>query len=120
MLWSLLILLALIALSLTFSYNKLVTDKHRVLSGWSDIEVQLKRHHDLIAKLISSIRQYASYEQATLQAITVLRKQVNHKQSIAQRGQIENQISGFLFSITAIAEKYPELKPGFTATDIYY
>ncbi|MBT4075207.1 MAG: LemA family protein, partial [Gammaproteobacteria bacterium] len=57
------------------SYNKLIRDKHRVLSGWSDIDVQLKRRHDLIPKLVSAIKQYASYEQATLQAVTELRQQ---------------------------------------------
>jgi LemA protein len=51
-------------------YNRLVRDRQRTRAGWSDIEVQLKRRHDLIPKLIDAVKQYAAYEQATLDQVT--------------------------------------------------
>ncbi len=56
-------------------YNLFVRDKNRVLAAWSDIDVQLKRRHDLIPKLIDAVKQYAAYESSTLSAITTLRSQ---------------------------------------------
>jgi LemA protein len=58
-------LVAFLALGV-FIYNRLVGDKNRVLSAWSDIDVQLKRRHDLIPKLVDAVRHYAAYESATL------------------------------------------------------
>ena len=54
-------------------YNRLVRDRQRTRAGWSDIEVQLKRRHDLIPKLVDAVKQYAAYEQATLDQVTALR-----------------------------------------------
>ncbi len=56
-----------------YLYNRLVTASNYVKAGWSDIGVQLKRRHDLIPKLVSAVRAYADFEQATLTAVTELR-----------------------------------------------
>jgi len=110
MIWVTSLLAVFILSFLIISYNKLISDKHRVLAGWSDIDVQLKRRHDLLPKLVSAIKQYAEYEQATLQAVIELRSQAATQQNVTDRGQLENELSGSLFSIYALAESYPDLK----------
>lgn len=91
-------------------YNYLVRDRQRTRAGWSDIEVQLKRRHDLIPKLVDAVKQYAAYEQATLDQVTALRNQAGNIQGVEQQGQLENGISQGLLSIFALQEAYPELK----------
>ena len=91
-------------------YNYLVRDRQRTRAGWSDIEVQLKRRHDLIPKLVDAVKQYAAYEQATLDQVTALRNQAGNIQGVAQQGKLENGISQGLLSIFALQEAYPELK----------
>ena len=91
-------------------YNYLVRDRQRTRAGWSDIEVQLKRRHDLIPKLVDAVKQYAAYEQATLDQVTALRNQAINIQGVEQQGQLENGISQGLLSIFALQEAYPELR----------
>ena len=118
MLWLSLIPLLFIIFYLVTCYNRLVTDKHRVLSGWSDIEVQLKRRHDLIPKLVEAIRQYASYEQATLKAVVELRNLAGNQHDTATRASLENKLSTSLFSVYAVAENYPDLKSNKNYLDL--
>jgi LemA protein len=109
MLWLVtLVTLALLTV-LIVSYNRLVRDKHRAAAGWSDIEVQLKRRHDLIPKLVTAVQQYAGYEQATLQRVTALRQAAAGSNSAQQSGT-EVQLSAALFKVFALAEDYPDLK----------
>lgn len=110
MLWFLVSIFGAIIVFLIISYNRLVRDKHRVLSGWSDIDVQLKRRHDLVPKLVAAVKQYADYEQATLQAVIELRRRANGQDNVTTRSSLENQLSDSLFSIYALAENYPDLK----------
>lgn len=91
-------------------YNLFVRDKNRVLAAWSDIDVQLKRRHDLIPKLIDAVKQYAAYESSTLSAITTLRTQSEDTSGIEKKGQIEGELSEKLHQLIALAEDYPDLK----------
>ncbi len=91
-------------------YNYLVRDRQRTRAGWSDIEVQLKRRHDLIPKLVDAVRQYAAYEQATLDQVTTLRNKAGNPRGVEQQGELENSITRSLVSIFALQEAYPELK----------
>jgi LemA protein len=91
-------------------YNRLVRDRQRTRAGWSDIEVQLKRRHDLIPKLVDAVKQYAAYEQATLDQVTALRSRAVNMQAAARQGRLETDISQSLVSIFALQEAYPELK----------
>lgn len=91
-------------------YNRLVRDRQRTGAGWSDIEVQLKRRHDLIPKLVDAVKQYAAYEQATLDRVTALRSRASDLQAATQQGRFETDISRSLVSIFALQEAYPELK----------
>ena len=91
-------------------YNRLVGDKNRVLSAWSDIDVQLKRRHDLIPKLVDAVRHYAAYESATLTEVTELRTRSRQSDSIAEIGGVESQLAGRVRDLVALAEDYPDLK----------
>ncbi len=105
-------LMALIAFLVwgVFIYNRLVGDKNRVLSAWSDIDVQLKRRHDLIPKLVDAVRHYAAYESATLTEVTELRTRSRQSDSIAEIGGVESQLAGRVRDLVALAEDYPDLK----------
>jgi LemA protein len=91
-------------------YNRLVGDKNRVLSAWSDIDVQLKRRHDLIPKLVVAVRQYAAYESATLAHVTELRARSRASGSVAEIGDVEAALGGEVRHLVALAEAYPDLK----------
>jgi len=99
-------------------YNLFVRDKNRVLAAWSDIDVQLKRRHDLIPKLIDAVKQYADYESSTLSAITVLRTESVDASGIEKKGQIERQLSTKLHQLIALAENYPDLKANQSFLDL--
>jgi LemA protein len=101
----LLILLAGVAL-----YNRLIRGRNRVSTAWSDIDVQLQRRHDLIPRLVTAVDQYASYERATLEAVTVLRVEAMQTTDVRAKGQLEEKISAGLDRILALAESYPDLK----------
>jgi LemA protein len=91
-------------------YNLLVRDRHRVDAAWSDIDVQLKRRHDLIPKIVDVVKQYAAYEQTTLTAVTELRQQSKQLRDVAAIGQSESKLADALHRLLAVAESYPELK----------
>jgi LemA protein len=91
-------------------YNRLVRDRQRVLTAWSDIDVQLKRRHDLIPKLVAAVEQYARYEQSTLQTLVELRNRTGQVSDIVEKGALEARIGGGLRTLIALAEAYPELK----------
>jgi len=91
-------------------YNRLVGDKNRVLSSWSDIDVQLKRRHDLIPKLVDAVKQYAAYESATLGEVTELRTRSEQSRNVAEIGGVEAEIGGRVRGLVALAEAYPDLK----------
>ena len=118
MLWIFILIFCAILIFLVISYNRLVRDKHRVFAGWSDIDVQLKRRHDLIPKLVQAVKQYASYEQATLEAVIELRRRAGQQQEVTTRSELESQLSQSLFSIFALAEDYPDLKSNQSYLDL--
>ena len=99
-------------------YNLFVRDKNRVLAAWSDIDVQLKRRHDLIPKLIDAVKQYAAYESSTLSAITTLRSESAEAVGIERKGQIESELSTKLHQLIALAEDYPDLKANQSFLDL--
>jgi LemA protein len=91
-------------------YNHLVRDRNRVLAAWSDIDVQLKRRHDLLPKLVEAVKQYAGYEQATLSAIVELRARAAAATKIGERGDLETELGSGIQHLLALAEAYPDLK----------
>ena len=98
---------------IAFMYNRLVRDRNRVDAAWSDIDVQLQRRYDLIPQIVKAVDQYADYERATLEAITVLRSeamQITDVADIERRSEKEEQLGKEVHRLLAIAENYPDLK----------
>ncbi len=101
-------------------YNLLVRDRNRVLTAWSDIDVQLKRRHDLIPKLVEAVKQYAGYESSTLAHITELRAQSEALSDIVRKGEIESELGGLVGRLVALAEDYPDLKANASYLDLQH
>ena len=104
-----LILIALAVVALVI-YNGLVQLKVRAESAWSDIDVQLKRRHDLVPNLVETVKGYASHESGTFEAVVNARSRAMGAQSPAARAEAENMLTGALKSLFALAEAYPQLR----------
>jgi LemA protein len=105
---------ALLVILLIFIYNGLVSKRNRVQDAWAQIDVQLKRRYDLIPNLIETVKGYMKYEKDVLTKITALRSSIVSG-SIQDKATANNQLSGALKSLFAVAENYPDLK----ASDTY-
>jgi LemA protein len=106
----LLVLLVIIAVFLVSIYNGLVQLRVRCDSAWSDIDVQLKRRHDLIPNLVETVKGYAAHEKGTFENIAKFRSQAMQATTPEGKAEAENQLTGALKSLFAVAENYPELK----------
>ena len=105
-----LIILVIIAVMLVGMYNTLVQMRVRCDSAWSDIDVQLKRRHDLIPNLVETVKGYAAHEKGTFENIAKFRSQAMQATTPEGKAVAENQLTGALKSLFAVAENYPELK----------
>jgi len=91
-------------------YNGLISLRVRADGAWSDIEVQLKRRHDLIPNLVETVKGYAGHERSVLERVTELRGQAVTAQGPAAASAVEPQLSLALRSLFAVAESYPQLR----------
>ncbi|HUZ88593.1 MAG TPA: LemA family protein [Candidatus Acidoferrales bacterium] len=93
-------------------FNRLVTLRQRVKEAWADIDVQLKRRHDLIPNLVETVKGYATHERSVFDAVTQARAGAvaAGSKSPAERVVPENALSGALRSLFAVAEAYPQLR----------
>ncbi len=108
--WILLGLIVFAVIAFVSIYNSLVTLRENVRNGWSQIDVQLKRRHDLIPNLVETAKGYISHERGTLEAVIKARQQAVNATSIKDKQEAENFLSGTLRSLFAVAENYPNLK----------
>ncbi len=99
-----------IVVAIVVLYNGLIRSRNQVDEAWSDIEVQLKRRYDLIPNLVSTVKGYAAQESGVLQKVTEARTQAMNAGSMQEKLKDENQLSGTLKSLFAVAENYPDLK----------
>jgi len=104
------ILVIIIAGLLAGIFNRLVTLRNRTKEAWADIDVQLKRRHDLIPNLVETVKGYAAHEKEVFEKVTEARAKAISAQGLAEKGQAENVLSGALKSLFAVAESYPDLK----------
>ena len=104
------ILLVLVAVAGVWIYNRLVRDRNQVRAAWSDIDVQLKRRHELVPRLVSCVKAYADFERATLLAVTELREQSMATPELPQKAALEDAMQTGLHKLIVVAEAYPELK----------
>ena len=104
------IVLAVIILWIIAVFNGLIRLKNRTDEAWSDIDVQLKRRHDLIPNLIEAVKGYAAHEKQLFERVTEARTRAISAQGAEEKGKAENMLSGTLKSLFAVAENYPDLK----------
>ena len=109
----LIVIVAAIALFFVATYNRLVTLRQRVKEAWADIDVQLKRRHDLIPNLVETVKGYATHESTVFQNVTQARAAAvaaGASASPQERAQAENMLTTALRSVFAVAENYPQLQ----------
>lgn len=99
-----------IALWVIGIYNGLVRLRNAMQNAWSQIDVQLKRRHDLIPNLVETVKGYATHERETLENVTKARQQAVQAAGVAQAAQAENMLTQALGRLFAVAEAYPDLK----------
>ncbi len=108
--WILLAILVAVGLYVAVLYNGLITRRNRIEAAWAQIDVQLKRRHDLIPNLVETVQGYATHERDTLDAVTRARAAAIDAGSVAEQARAENVVTTALRSLFAVAEAYPELK----------
>ena len=109
-----LIVLAAIVLAVLLwvagAYNGLVRLRNQLENAWAQIDVQLKRRHDLIPNLVETVKGYAKHERGTLEAVIQARNIAVNAKTVGERAEAENVLTGALKSLFAVAEAYPDLK----------
>jgi LemA protein len=113
--WVLLIFLVVVVLWVVSAYNGLISLKNQTVNAFKQIDVQLKRRHDLIPNLVSAVKGAMDFERDTLEAVIKARNQavqVSHSgpEMMKQIGQAENALSGALSRLMVVVEQYPQLK----------
>ena len=108
--WIVLIALAVLALATVVVYNQLVQLRVRAENAWADIDVQLKRRHDLIPNLVETVKGYASHERETLENVVEARTRAVEASGPVEQAEAENMLTGALRRLFALAEDYPELR----------
>ena len=121
MIWVVVVIVAVILLLVFWVvalYNRLVRSRNRVDNSWAQIEVQLKRRHDLIPNLIETVKGYAAHERGTFDAVTQARTAAQQAQGPAAAAQAEGILSQALGRLFAVAEAYPDLKASQNFLDL--
>lgn len=113
--WILLILLVVVVLWAIGAYNGLISLKNQTLNAFKQIDVQLKRRHDLIPNLVNAVKGAMDFEKSTLEAVIQARNQAvqasgGGPDAVKQISQAENALSGALSKLMVVVERYPDLK----------
>ena len=106
----LLVVAAVLVLWLVGAYNGLIALKNQVVNAWKQIDVQLKRRHDLIPNLVNTVKGVMNFERSTLEAVIAARNKAVGAQGVAATAKAEGELSQALGRLFALSESYPELK----------
>ena len=106
---ALVVLLALTAL-VALTYNSLARLRLLASNAWADIDVQIKRRHDLIPTLVATVKGHAGYERGTLESVVQARNRAASADGPAAAGAAEGELARSVRQIFALAEAYPDLK----------
>ncbi len=104
------IVVSLIFLFVLFAYNTLVKWRMRVREAFSQLDVQLKRRHDLIPNLVETVKGYMKHERELLERITELRSRAMNASNLKEKGEIEGSLSDNIKKLLILVENYPDLK----------
>jgi LemA protein len=104
------ILVIFVIVTLIHMYNNLVQLRNLVKNSYSQIDVQLKRRNDLIPNLVETVKGYAGHEKGVLEEVTKARTGVMNASNIQEASEADNQLTGALKTLFAVAENYPDLK----------
>ena len=104
------ILVIFVIVTFVHMYNNLVGLRNRVKNSYAQIDVQLKRRNDLIPNLVETVKGYAGHEKGVLEEVTKARTGVMNATSIEETSAADNQLTGALKTLFAVAENYPDLK----------
>ena len=110
---ALLIVLAIAAIIVFYligMYNSLVGLRNQVKNAWAQIDVQLKRRHDLIPNLVETAKGYMQYERGTFEAVTNARSKAMSAESVGDKAKAEGELSGAMSKFFLVVENYPDLK----------
>jgi LemA protein len=107
---ALVVIIAVIAFWVIGIYNSLVRLRNQVKNAWSQIDVQLKRRHNLIPNLVETVKGYAGHEKSTLQNVTEARTKAVSAQGVEAQAQAEGELSSALGRLMVVVEQYPDLK----------
>ncbi len=110
---ALIVILAIIVIGILMMvsmYNSLIRLRNQVKNAWSQIDVQLKRRHDLIPNLIETVKGYMTHERETLQNITNARSKAMSADNVQDRAKAEGELSGAMSKFFLVVENYPDLK----------
>src|SRR6201981_1253633 len=105
--WIVIAILLIAAVYLTLAYNSLVRMRNSVENAWRQIDVQLKRRHDLIPNLVEAVKGYMQFERDTLTQVVEARNRAVAAPSQDARLQAENQLTAGLGRLLGVIEKYP-------------
>lgn len=108
--WIALAIVAILVIALIAFYNRLVRLRNRIEAAWAQIDVQLRRRHDLVPNLIETVKGYAAHERETLEAVTRARQQAVAAQGVEDQAQAENMLTQTLRQLFAVSEAYPQLR----------
>jgi LemA protein len=108
--WILLIVAVVVALWVMSAYNALIALKNQVVNAWKQIDVQLKRRHDLIPNLVNTVKGAMDFERSTLEAVISARNKAVSAQGVAATAKAEGELSQALGRLFALTESYPDLK----------
>lgn len=105
-----LVVLAVVVLWVISAYNGLIALKNQVANAWKQIDVQLKRRHDLIPNLVNAVKGQMDFEKSTLEAVISARAKAVGATGVAATAKAEGELSQALGKLFALAENYPDLK----------
>jgi len=105
-----LVVLVVVALWVVGAYNRLIGLKNQVVNGWKQIDVQLKRRHDLIPKLVNTVKGAMDFEKSTLEAVIAARNKAVNATGVKATAQAEGELTQALGRFFALTEAYPQLK----------
>jgi len=109
-LYIIIVIVVVIILWIIAVFNSLIRLKNRTGEAESDIDVQLKRRHDLIPNLVETVKGYARHEREAFENVTAARAKAIGAQGMKEKAQAENALSNTLKTLFAVAENYPDLK----------